>query len=107
MLQNGADRVVYPERDTAYNKAVEYSNSNVFDYFRLNEDTGIFEISVPESWVGKSLAKINVRKIHNITVIAYKLNDKVFPINSPDYVFSSNEHLIVMGEKSNIKKVVR
>lgn len=107
LLRNGADRVVYPERDSAYNRAVEYSTSNVFDYFKLNENTGIFEIAVPESWVGKSLAKINVRKIHNVTVIAYKLNEKVFPINSPDYVFSSNEHLIVMGERANIKKLVK
>lgn len=107
LLSNGADRVVYPERDTAYNRAVEYSTSNVFDYFKLNEDTGIYEISAPESWLGKSLAKINVRKIHNITVIAYKENDKVYPINSPDYVFTSAQHLIVMGDRSNIKKVTK
>ena len=107
LLQNGADKVVYPERDTAYSKAVEYSNSSIFDYFPLNEDTGIFEISAPEKWIGKSLSNINVRKIHNVTVIAYKYNDKIFPINSPDYVFSSTEHLIVMGERDNIKKIAK
>lgn len=107
LLQNGADRVVYPERDMAYNKAVEYSNSSIFDYFPLSEDTGIFEICTPSKWIGKSLANINVRKIHNVTVIAYKFNDIITPINSPDYVFSSNEHLIVMGKKNDIKKIVK
>lgn len=107
LLQNGADKVVYPERDTAYSMAVEYSNSSIFDYFPLSEDTGIFEISAPDGWIGKSLANINVRKIHNVTVIAYKFNDKIFPINSPDYVFSSTEHLIVMGERENIKKIAK
>lgn len=107
LLQNGADKVVYPERDNAYRMAVEYSDSSIFDYFQLSEDTGIFEIAVPESWIGKSLSRINVRKIHNVTVIAYKFNNKIFSINSPDYVFSKDEHLIVMGERENIKKLKR
>ena len=107
LLQNGADEVIYPERDMAYSKAVEYSNSSIFDYFPLSEDTGIFEICAPSKWIGKSLENINVRKIHNVTVIAYKCNDIVTPINSPDYVFSSDEHLIVMGKKNDIKKIVK
>lgn len=107
LLQNGADEVVYPERDTAYRLAVEYDNTSVFDYFQLSRDTGIFEIAPPDSWVGKSLLSINVRKIHNLTVIAYKNGDIITPINSPDYTFSKNEHVIVMGTKSDIKKIVK
>lgn len=107
LLQNGADRVVYPERDNAYRMAVEYSNSTIFDYFKLSDDTGIYEISAPKNWIGKTLANINVRKIHGVSVIAYKHDDKIFPISSPDYVFSSNEHLIVMGERNNIKKIAK
>lgn len=107
LLKNGADKIVYPERDNAYRMAVEFSDSKIFDYFQLNEDIGIFEISAPDSWLGKSLSSINVRKIHNITVIAYKFNEKIFPINSPDYVFSQAEHLIVMGDRADIKKITR
>lgn len=107
LLQNGADEVVYPERDTAYRLAVEYDNTSVFDYFQLSRDTGIFEIAPPDSWVGKSLLSINVRKIHNLTVIAYKNGDIITPINSPDYTFSKNEHVIVMGTKNDIKKIVK
>lgn len=107
LLKNGADKIVYPERDNAYRMAVEFSDSKIFDYFQLNEDIGIFEISAPDSWLGKSLSSINVRKIHNITVIAYKFNEKIFPINSPDYVFSQAEHLIVMGDRTDIKKITK
>ncbi|MGN0521438.1 MAG: potassium channel family protein [Eubacterium sp.] len=107
LLKNGADRVVYPEKDMAYRMAVEYSSSSVFDYFKLSEDTGIYEISVPDSWLGKSLAKINVRKIHGISVIAYKSGDKIYAINSPDYVFSPYEHIIVMGDKESIRKIAK
>ncbi len=107
LLKNGADKVIYPERDTAYQMAVEYTNPSIFDYFKLSDDTGIYEISVPESWVGKSLAKINVRKIHSISVIAYKEGGEITAINSPDYVFSPYQHIIVMGDRKNIEKISR
>ncbi len=107
LLQNGADQVIYPERDMAYNMAVEFDNTSVFDYFKLSEDTGIYEITAPDAWIGKSLSKINVRKIHNITVIAYKNGDEVIAVSSPDYVFTKANHIIVMGKKSDIKKIVK
>lgn len=107
LLQNGADKVVYPERESAYAMAVEYSNSSIFDYFKLSDDVGIYEIAVPENWIGKSIANINVRKMHGISIIAYKFNEKIIPINTPDYVFSNYEHIIVMGERDNINKVAK
>lgn len=107
LLQNGADKVIYPERDMAYRMAVEYDSNSIFDYFQLSEDTGIYEISAPSNWVGKSLSNINVRKIHNLTVIAYKNGDKITPVNSPDYVFTKDDHIIVMGEKEDIKKILK
>ena len=105
LLQNGADEVIYPERDNAYRMAVEYNDTSIFDYFKLSDDTGIYEIVPPDKWIGKSLANINVRKIHNITVIAYKDGDRVVAINSPDYIFSKAQHIIVMGENKHIKKI--
>lgn len=105
LMKNGADEVIYPERDNAYRMAVEYSSSSVFDYFRLSENTGIYEISAPSHWIGKSLSSINVRKIHGVSVIAYRNGNDIVAINSPDYVFSSNEHIIVMGEQKDIKKL--
>lgn len=105
LLQNGADEVIYPERDIAYRMAVEFDSNAIFDYFQLSGDTGIYEISPPDRWIGKSLSNINVRKTHGITVIAAKNGEKITPISSPDYVFSKSEHIIVMGDKLNIKKI--
>lgn len=105
LLQNGADEVIYPERDNAYRMAVEYNNTSIFDYFKISDDTGIYEIAPPSKWLGKSLSSIDVRKIHNITVIAYKDGDRVTAINSPDYIFSDTQHIIVMGKNKDIKKI--
>ena len=37
LLKNGADEVIYPDRDVAEKVAVRYSANNVFDYTELAE----------------------------------------------------------------------
>lgn len=108
LLKNGADNVIYPERDTAYDTAVAYSNRKIYDFIKLSDDTGIYEIEVPDSWCGKSLLTLNVRKIHNITVIASKdSSQRVSAINSADYIFTKAEHIIVMGDRRDIRKITK
>ena len=104
----GADAIVYPERDTAFTCAVEYSNRNIYDFIKLTDDEGIYEIEVPNSWCGKSLVNLNVRKLLGISVIAAKNEEgKVSAIKDPEYVFSKNEHVIVMGSNKDIKKLTK
>lgn len=108
LLKNGADSVVYPERDAAYDTAVAYSNKKIYDFIKLSDDAGIYEIEAPDAWCGKSLIQLNVRKIHNVTVIASKDKDqKVKFINSADYIFTKDEHIIVMGNSKDIRKIAK
>ncbi|MBQ9517620.1 MAG: TrkA family potassium uptake protein [Eubacterium sp.] len=102
----GADSIIYPERASAFTTAVEYSNRNIYDFIKLSDDEGIYEIRVPNSWSGKSLVTLNVRKKLGISVIASKdENGTVTAIKDPEYVFSKNEHIIIMGSKDDIKKL--
>lgn len=107
LLKNGADKVVYPERDAGYNEAVSYSNNNIYDYIKLSDDAGIYEIEAPHKWIGKSLSGLNVRRIHNVSVIARRNGANVYPINDPDYVFNREEHVFVMGDKKDIRKLTK
>lgn len=108
LLKNGADKVVYPERDIAYNQAVGYSNKNIYDFIKLSDDTGIYEIEAPDKWCGKSLVKLDVRKTHGVTIIASKDTfNNVTAIKSADYVFSKGEHIIVMGDAKDVKKITK
>ena len=47
LLRNGADEVVYPERQIAVWTAIRYSSDNISDYIALGDDHAIFEIQVP------------------------------------------------------------
>ena len=61
LLRNGADEVIYAERETAERFAIRFSSERIFDYFKLSDEYAIFEVSVPESWVGKILQRPHPR----------------------------------------------
>ena len=44
LLRNGADEVIYPDRDIAEKLAVRVSANHVFDYIELTEEYSIYEI---------------------------------------------------------------
>ena len=52
LLKNGANEVIYPEKQMAQWAAIRYSADHILDYIELDKDHAIFEISIPESWIG-------------------------------------------------------
>lgn len=107
LARNGADEVIYPERDIAFKTASRLSIENVFDYIELSKDTAIYEIPVAESWVGKSVSKIDVRKKYNINILAIKENNRVTALATADYEFFGNEHLVILGRNSDVEKLMK
>ena len=85
--------------------AVEYSYEAIYDYLKLDSDVGIYEIKIPKSWEGKTPSTLNIRQRHGVTIIATKSSGKTVPLQSADYVFSRDEHILVMGSESDIKKL--
>lgn len=104
LLRNGADRVVYPEKEMAIRSAVRYSSDNIFDYIELTPDHSIYEVPVPSSWVEKSIVQINVRSKYHISILAVKIGKELHTLPGADYVFIGNETLVILGANTDIKK---
>lgn len=83
LLRNGADEVIYPEREIASNIAVSASSDNIFDCIRLNADYSIYELQPLKRWLGKSLKELNFRVKYNMTVIAVVKDDVIRPKPAP------------------------
>jgi trk system potassium uptake protein TrkA len=107
LLRNGADEIVYPERDLAEKYAVRYSSNNLFDYIELTKDVSIYEIPPLDSWMGKSIREVNVRVKYHVSILATKVNGVISPMPPADHVFRENEHLMVLGNHSDITKILR
>ena len=76
LLRNGADHVVYPEKQVAKWAAIRYTANHVFDYIEIDEQHAIFEVEVPESWVGKSVGELDIRKSLALTFLASSVREK-------------------------------
>lgn len=100
----GADEIVYPEKQVANWTAIRFSSDHIFDYMALDEDHAIYEIEVPEHWVGQTIAQVDIRKRYNLNILAIKENGLLRMNISPDMVLTSTETILVGGLTSDIQK---
>lgn len=107
LLRNGADHVIYPERDIARRIAGSESSSSIFDCINLTDDFAIYEISVLDKWIGKTIRDIDFRNKYNLNIVAYKSNGNVLPMSRNDYIFNKDEHILVLGHINDLRKVVK
>ena len=77
LLRNGADEVVYLERQLAEWTAMRYSSDQILDYVEWDGDYAIFEVAIPDEWYGKTIGQLNVRNKHNINIMALRHDGKM------------------------------
>ena len=104
LLRNGADEVVYPEKQLARWTAIRYSADHILDYIELDEEHSIFEVSVPEDWVGRTIRQIDIRKKYDINIMGIRNNGKLALSVSPDMVLEKKDTLMVLGGNKSIQK---
>lgn len=102
LLKNGADEIVYPERDMAIKVAIKCNVDNIFDYIQLNNEYGIYEIQILKSWVGHTLREANVRQKYNINILAIKKGTLLNPALDANYVFKKDDHIMVLGKNNDV-----
>jgi len=107
LLRNGADEVVYPERDSAERVAARTSASNVFDYIELTDEHAIYEIPPLPSWIGKTILELGVRNKYRINILAVKTGDHLRPLPGADYVFTGQEHILALAARDDARKLLR
>ena len=104
LLRNGADAVVFPEKQLAEWAAIRWCSGRVVDYLDFPGDYSIFEIKVPKEWIGKSLVDLGVRNKLHLNVLSIKRDGKAileFPAN---LVFEDGDTVTIFGADKDIKK---
>ncbi len=102
LLRNGADEVVYPDKDIAEKLAVKLNSAKVFDYIELNSEYSIFEIAVPRHWAGKTVVEVNPRQRHGLNILTVKKGNDIVDTVTASYVFEENDHMLVFGKTEQI-----
>ena len=105
LLRNGADEIIYPEKQLADWVAIRYSADHIFDYIELDDDHAIFEIQVPKDWVGKTVGELDVRKKYNINIMGLKEDGKMNLSVTPETGITDRQTLMVLGTMKQIQRV--
>ena len=107
LLRNGADHVVYPEKQVAKWAAIRYTADHIFDYIEIDEQHAIFEVEVPEGWVGKSIGELDIRRKFGINILGIKHSGKTDVSITPDTVLSGEITILALGEYKALQKCFR
>ena len=103
----GATEVMIPEKEIAHKVAKSLISPNVIDYLPLSDDYMIFEMAPPNSFLGKSIAQLQLRSRYHIEVIAIRdiVFDKIHMVPGADFVIKDGEILVVIGKEKDIQLI--
>lgn len=104
LLRNGADEILYPEKQFAKWTAIRYASNHILDYIELDETHAIFEVSVPKEWINRSIGQIDIRKKYNINIMAVKRDGKMSMSITPETVLTEDITMLVLGEYKILQK---
>ena len=104
LLRNGADEIVYPEKQLASWMAIKYSADHILDYIKIDNEHAIFEVSVPKDWIGKTIGEIDIRKKYGINILGIKDGKKLNVNVTPSQILSSELSLLVIGDYKKLMK---
>lgn len=107
LLRNGADEVVNPEKQMAKWTAIRYSSDHIIDYIKLDDEHDIFEVTIPDAWVGKTVSELDIRRKYGINIMATKQGGKMNLSVLPETVLTADKTLLVLGEHKAIQKCFR
>ncbi len=104
LLRNGADEIVYPEKQLASWMAIKYTADHILDYIEIDNDHAIFEVSVPTHWIGKTIGEIDIRKKYGINILGIKNGNKLNVNVTPSQILSLELSLLVIGDYKKLKR---
>ena len=96
-----------PEKQIAKWAAIRYSSLQILDYIELDDRHSLYEVPVPESWVGKNVVQLDVRRKYNLNIIAIKRDGDMNFMITPETTLTAESSLLVLGEYKAIQKCFR
>ena len=105
LSQVGADKVVFPEKESGIRLAKNLLTAGFSEMIELSDDVSMVELDVKEEWVGKSLIDLSLRKKYSINVVAIKMNGNVETMVDPALPLETGMQLIVIANTLKLKKL--
>ena len=107
LLRNGADDVMYPEKQLAAWAAIRHTTDHLLDYIALDSEYAIYDLTVPADWAGKTVGVLDVRKRYNLNILAVRVNGHPSLAVTSETLLQENQTILVLGKWKDIQKCFR
>ena len=104
-LRVGADKVIFPEKESGIRLARNLLSSGFAEMMELSDNISMIEMNVRDEWVGKNLIELDLRRKYSINVVAVKKGDIVSSEIEPAEPLEKDTKLIVFANVQKIKKL--
>lgn len=104
LLRNGADNVVYLEKQMAKWAAIRYTADHIYDYIEIDDHHAIFEVQIPAGWLGKTIGELDIRREYGINILAIKSDGESNVEVTPDIKLSRDVTILALGEYKALQK---
>lgn len=101
----GADKVIFPEKESGIRLAKNLLTSGFAEMIELSDDVSMVELDVKDEWVGKTLIELSLRKKYTINVVAIRANGAINTTVDPTLPLEKGAQLIVIANTQKLKKL--
>ena len=101
----GADKIIFPEKETGIRIANNLVSGNFFDAIELSTKYSMMDLDLPEEWAGKTLRELNLRATKKINIIGIKRNEEFEITPDPDMPLMTDDVLVVIGRNQTLTKL--
>ena len=104
LLRNGADEVVYPEKQLAQWTAIRYGYDHILDYFQLSDQYAVYEIPMPAEWAGHTIGELKVRQNYHVNVLGLKAHGSLSVDITPQTRMNAEDSVLIVARREAAQK---
>jgi len=104
LLRNGADDVVYPEKQLAAQTVIRHAVDYVTDFIALDSEFAIYDITVPHEWNGKTVGALDIRKKYDLNLLAVRAGGASSMAVTSETTLREGQTILVLGKWKDIQK---
>lgn len=101
----GASTCIIPEHIAATKLSKKLLGNNILDFTQISDDHSIVEMTIPGSWINRTIIELNIRASYHVNIIGIKNNDKISVDFNPADALKTSDILLIIGNNSSLEKL--
>ncbi len=102
LLRNGADEVVYPEKQLALWTAIRCGSDHLLDYFELSPNYAIYEIAMPQKWANHTVGELDIRRVYHVNILGIRSEGHLHVEITPQTALRAEDSILILGSRESM-----